>query len=64
LSRLECQNLTFAAFIVGEAPAWAQEFDIEYLSPVFVGDPGQLVFLNFDTGSADTYERITPLAHA
>ncbi|KAL8282302.1 hypothetical protein RB597_009829 [Gaeumannomyces tritici] len=38
-----------------EVPAWAQEFDIEYLSPVMVGDPGQLVFLNFDTGSSDTW---------
>lgn len=40
--------------IAGEVPSWPQELDIEYLSPIMVGEPAQMVWMNLDTGSSDT----------
>ncbi|ELQ38623.1 hypothetical protein MCOR02_004662 [Pyricularia oryzae] len=39
----------------GEVPSWPQELDIEYLSPIMVGEPAQMVWMNLDTGSSDTW---------
>lgn len=47
--------LTMRTDIAGEAPSWPQELDIEYLSPIMVGEPAQMVWMNLDTGSSDTY---------
>jgi aspergillopepsin I len=36
-------------------PAVNQSWDKEYLSPIRIGTPGQDVWMDFDTGSADTF---------
>lgn len=45
----------------GTVPAWNQTNDREYLSPVLVGTPPQLIHLDLDTGSADLSVPILPL---
>ncbi|KAJ9149975.1 Aspartic proteinase [Pleurostoma richardsiae] len=40
---------------VGEVPAWNQSYDREYLSPIPIGSPPQIVWLDIDTGSADLW---------
>jgi len=49
----------------GSVAAVNQPFDREYLSPILVGSPGQQIWMDFDTGSADTwtYTTETPSAY-
>lgn len=46
----------------GSAPATPEEYDVEYLTPVQIGNPPQTLNLDFDTGSADlwVYSSATP----
>ena len=39
----------------GPIGAYNQSYDREYLSPVYMGTPGQLCWLDIDTGSGDLY---------
>jgi hypothetical protein len=42
-----------AARTDGSVTAWNQANDYEYLCGVYIGDPEQLLYLEFDTASAD-----------
>jgi hypothetical protein len=37
----------------GSVTAWPQAADWEYLCGIYIGVPGQLMYLDFDTGSED-----------
>jgi len=39
--------------VKGAVPAWNQTNDREYLSPVLLGSPPQMTYIDIDTGSAD-----------
>jgi hypothetical protein len=42
-----------AAAADGSVTAWGTAADSEYICGVTIGDPSQLLYLDFDTGSAD-----------
>jgi hypothetical protein len=42
-----------AARVDGTVTAWPRVDDWEYLCGIYIGIPGQLVYLDFDTGSED-----------
>lgn len=62
LKGVRLPNLPIKERATGSASATPEEYDVEYLTPVQIGNPPQTLNLDFDTGSADlwVYSSATP----
>ncbi|KAH8658154.1 aspartic peptidase domain-containing protein [Xylariales sp. PMI_506] len=55
-------NLNSKRATTGSAVTTPEEYDVEYLTPVSIGTPAQVLNLDFDTGSADLWVFSSELA--